>query len=582
MKNIKTLLIIAIFFASVISPISCNKKFLDYTPQGALGQNVLATKDGLTQLLTGAYGWLYGVTSDDLTSVFLGYTSHSNWLYGSGNAVDALGAYFSVTPSNTAFDAKWRADYAGISMCNQVITVAALVTNMSDDDKTNIIAQARFLRGYYYFDLKKIFNMVPWIDETTTDANQPNNTDIWPNIEADFLFAMDNLPETQADNGRVNKWAAASFLGKTYLYEQKYDDSKTVFDDVIANGVTAGGISYDLNAQFEDNFRPEKELTSPEAIFSIAMAANVGNSNIYSANFGTMLDFPINSPFGCCGNFNPTFDLANSYRTNETTGLPYLDDYNSNALKTDFGVSSDDPFEPDEGPLDPRLDWTVGRRGIPFLDWGLHPGQNWVQNTASSGVYHNLKNVYWQATQGQYHDASSWAPGTAINVRLIAFDDVLLMAAECEAQLGNLDKAEEYVNRIRNRAANPAGWLYKYKDNASPMGGFSAEPAANYVIKPYPSGNFAGSGKDYALKAIYFERKLELGMEGHRFFDLVRWGILDSTLNIIYTYLDPLSTSIATIRLTPVLDGYYPIPQSEIDLSSVNGEAVLVQNLGYK
>jgi len=561
---------------------SCQKSFLDYTPQGALGENVLTNEDGLNQLLIGAYAWLYGSTSNGGSDVFLGYTSPSNWLFGGGNAVDAFGAGFPVVSTNSMFDAKWRADYDGVSMCNQVLTVAAKVTDMSKEDKENVIAQAKFLRGYFYFDLKKIFNQVPWIDETTADYNQPNDQDIWPNIEADFKFAMDSLPETQTDDGRANKWAAAAFLAKAYLYEHKYSDAKAIFDQVIANGQTTNGLKYDLNAQFEDNFRPEKELSSPEAVFSVAMAANVGNGSIYSANNGDMLEFPTNSPFGCCGNNDPTYDLANSYRTNAATGLPYLDDYNDHALKNDLGVSSDEPFTPDQGTVDPRLDWTVGRRGIPFLDWGIEPGEKWDLGRADVGPYHDKKDIYWQATADKYHDANSWAPGSAINYRVIGFDDVLLMAAECEAQLGNLDKAEAYVNRVRNRAANPEGWLYQYKDNSNPLDGFSDVPAAHYYVKPYPPGNFTGNGKEYALKAIYFERKLELAMEGHRFFDLVRWGILDATLNTTYTYLAQYNASIAGILLTPVKNGYYPIPQSEIDISTVNGKQVLQQNPGYK
>ena len=91
---------------------------------------------------------------------------------------------------------------------------------MSDADKKPFIAQALFLRGHYYFELKKFFNMVPWINDSTTEFKQPNDKDIWPMIESDFQYAVANLPETQSQVGRVNKWAAMAYLGKVYLYEK--------------------------------------------------------------------------------------------------------------------------------------------------------------------------------------------------------------------------------------------------------------------------------------------------------------------------------------------------------------------------
>ena len=155
------------------------------------------------------------------------------------------------------------------------------------------------------------------------------------------------------------------------------------------------------------------------------------------------------------------------------------------------------------------------------------------------------------------------------------------MAAECEAQLGNLDKAEEYVNRVRDRAANKDGWVYKYNDPGAPLGGFSTIPAADYFIMAYSTGEFATNGKDYALKAIYFERKLELAMEGYRFFDLARWGIADKALNAYIEYENKITTDLLIAHFTKGKNEYYPIPQSEIDLGTVNGKSMLIQNPEY-
>lgn len=572
---------------------SCKKDFLNRPALGALSEDVVATPDGVNKLLIGAYAALDG---QNLGSSQAWSADISNWIWGSvaggeahkgSDAGDQAPinpiATWAVTPSNPMIQDKWKVTYGGIDRANAVLRVLPKVkSGLADAEKKNIEAQARFLRAHYYFELKRMYNMVPWIDETTTDFKQKNDQDIWPKIEADFKFAFDNLPQTQSDAGRANKWAAGAYLGKVYLYGKKYQEAKTILDQVIAQGKTTLGVTYDLFPKFEDNFRPENEKISPEAVFVVEMAANVGTGTINNATIGQMLNFPYgDSPFGCCGFYQPTIDLANSYRT-DANGLPYLDDYNQHPVKNDMGVlSADEPngqaFTPDAGPLDPRIDWTIGRRGIPYLDWGIHPGHKWIRDQNFSGPFAPKKNIWWHRTE-QYHDPNSWAPASAINVFVIRFADVLLMAAEADAQLGQLGDALALVNRVRNRAANPQGWVYQYVDNSDPSKGFSTTPAANYVIKPYTSF----SSKDFALKAIYFERKLELGMEGQRFFDLSRWGIAEKTLNDFFQFEGKYASDVAGGHFTAGKNEYYPIPQAEIDLTTINGEITLKQNPNYK
>jgi len=295
-----------------------------------------------------------------------------------------------------------------------------------------------------------------------------------------------------------------------------------------------------------------------------------------------MLNFPYNSPFRCCGFYQPSLDLANSFQT-DANGLPLVDTYNGTTLKNDMGVKSDAAYTPDgSAPLDPRIDWTVGRRGIPFLDWGNHPGQAWIRDQGYAGPYSPKKNMYYQATQDKYSDQHSWAPGTAINVQIIRFADVLLMAAEAEAQAGSLEKAQEYVNKVRARAAKPVSWVYTYADPTKPMGGYTTTPAGNYKIAVYPAGSFAGKGKDGALKAIYFERKIELAMEGHRFFDLSRWGIAEQTLNAYVAFESKITPDVSGGKFIKSRNEYFPIPQTQIDLSTRNGVSSLKQNPGYQ
>jgi hypothetical protein len=268
---------------------------------------------------------------------------------------------------------------------------------------------------------------------------------------------------------------------------------------------------------------------------------------------------------------------VNSYKTDPVTGLPMLDSYNSTNVTNDMRINSTDPFTPYAGTLDPRLDWTVGRRGIPYKDWGIHPGKKWIRDQDFSGPFSPKKNVWWQANKA-FYDASSWAPGTAINYSVIRFADLLLMAAEANAQLNMLPEALVQVNRVRNRAANPVGWVYTYVNPATPTAGFTTTPAANYKISPYT----AFASKDEALKAIYFERKLELAMEGHRFFDLSRWGIAESTLNAFFAFEGAITNDIKTGKFTPNKNEIFPVPQGEIDKTTIEGVPTLVQNPNYK
>lgn len=571
---------------------SCTKNFLDHTPSGSLNEEVVASKKGVANLLIGAYAALDGQQggAGDMSNLNGGdgfRVSPDNFIYGAiaggdahkgseaGDVDDILSiAGFQANASSAFFNDKWKCDFEGIKRCNTVLSTLKITKDMSDAEKTEAAAEARFLRGHYYFDLRKMFKMIPWVDEDTTSLLVKNDKEIYPNIEADFKYAMENLPANQSDVGRVNKWAAQIYLAKTFLYEKNYTDALPLFTEAINSGETSNGLKYDL-VPFQNNFDAATE-NNAESVFAIQNTANDGSGSTANANQGDMLNYPYGGPFSCCGFFQPSFDLVNSYRT-DPNGLPYLDTYNSHEVKSDMKIASSAAFTPDAGTLDPRLDWTVGRRGIPFLDWGNHPGADWVRSQTYAGPYSPKKNVWRQATQDLYYDANSWAPGTAINTLLIRFSDVLLMAAECEVQAGTLPQAEAYVNRVRNRAADPKSWVYKYKDDTKPTGGYSTTPAANYLIKPYASGAFVS--KDFANKAIQFERKLELAMEGHRFFDLVRWGTAETVMNAYFTYESGKTTDIpSSSHFTNPRSQYYPIPQRQIDLSVVNGQPTLQQN----
>ena len=619
-KNIKKV-IMAITIGLLLY--ACDDSFLDIPAQGSLSQDVLSNKQGIRAMVVGAYGALDGAVIGDTWR-----TSPDNWVYGSvagGDAHKGSAPYDQsqiytiatgqATPEMSFFDSRWRALYEGISRANAVLKTLPQVGDMTDEEKAIAAAEARFLRAHFYFELKRMFNMVPWIDENTTDFNQPNDQNIWPGIEADFQFAMDNLPATQAEIGRVNTWAAAAYLAKTFVYQQKWQQAKPLYDAIITQGVTSAGVPYDLFENFRDNFEPALESGSPEAVFVVQQVGDEGTGAQSNSNNGQRLNFPYNSPFLCCGFYQPTQDLVNSYRT-DATGLPLIDNYNDEMVTPDVDISSTEKFDPYDGELDPRLDWTVGRRGVPFLDWGPHPGTTWVRDQDAGGPYAAKKNIYWQARADEDSNVS-WSPGTAINVNIIRFADVLLMAAEVEAQLANLDEARTYLNRVRNRIANST-WVSTEHNRAFAAAVVSSEAemlalgvtaVRAWVIREDTQSTFVFLGGDSsdinnwqeyedpnyniaeyinpfgsveeALEAIYFERKLELALEGHRFFDLVRWGMAEEELNAFFDFESAIVPTIGVGAFEPGKNEYYPIPQNQINLSTVDGVSQLKQNPGY-
>jgi maltoporin len=210
----------------------------------------------------------------------------------------------------------------------------------------------------------------------------------------------------------------------------------------------------------------------------------------------------------------------------------------------------------------------VGRRGIPYLDWGLHPGKEWIRaQDGSGGPYSPKKTSIYISQTGTSTDASFWSIGAnAININLIRYADVLLWAAEAEVMStnGSLAKAQDYVNQVRARAADPDGWVHTYVDPNDPSKGFTNTQAANYKIGLYIA---IWTDPDFAMKAIRYERMLELGMEGHRFFDLVRWGIAEHDINLYLEKEKNITGYLNGAVFNPAQDLYFPIPQSEIDKS---------------
>jgi len=584
MKKYQILKRIALVSASALMlTFACNDQFLEVAPTGSLAQAQLSSKAGVEGALIGAYAQLAAKGFSRLGAA-------NNWVWGSirggeNNKGTDPGDYTAINPiqryeidaTNGDMNDSWRAKYEGIARCNAVINLASGSKELSAADKTRIIAEARFLRGFYYFELKRLWNSVPYVDEKVGYGQGiekvANTPAIWDKIEADFKHAYDNLPETHSDAGRANKWAAGSLLGKAYVYQAKWADAKSILTTVINSGKTTNGKKYGLVPKFAEIFNAEND-NNEEAIFAMQSSMNTGNTN--NANGFDDLNYPYNTgsdgPGNCCGFFQPTFSMANAYRT--VGGLPILSeqgdgtpDYNlaANAVKNDYGKNTTDAFVEDTDPLDPRIDHTIGRRGIQYLDWIEHPGANWIRSQVYAGPYSPKKYVYYKRQENSLTDGSGWTRGYAtMNFNIIRFADVLLLAAEAEIEAGSLTTALGYINQVRKRAANADGFVTK-----------GGKPEANYVINLYT----AFADKAEATKALRMERLLELATEGHRFFDLVRWGIASKTLNAYLKYESKfLVTKFGGSKYTAGKDEYLPIPQAQID---IQGAAVLKQNPGY-
>lgn len=565
----------------LVVSISCKDSFLDVPPTGSLGEIQLQSKAGVEGALIGAYAILNAKGYSRLGAP-------NNWVYGSimggeANKGTDPGDYtpinpiqrYEVDPTNGDVNDTWRPKYEGVSRSNAAIRLATASTQISANDKKSVIAQARFLRGHYYFELKKLFNNVPYIDETQDYGKGIEKIKaspaFWDKIEADFKHAYDNLPVTQSQIGRVNKWAAGSYLAKAYLFQGKFAQAKTLFDEIIANGQTSNGKKYALVPSFPQVFNAEND-NHEESVF--ALQSSMNTQNVLNSNWFDDLNYPYNTgpdgPGNCCGFFQPSFSLGNAYRTQ--AGLPLLNgSYNNsaNVLKTDYNVRSSVAFVEDAGTVDPRLDFTIGRRGIPYLDWREHPGQDWIRSQVYAGPYSPKKFVYYKRQENTLTDGSSWTRGYAtMNFNIIRFADVLLMAAEVEIEVGSMEKAREYTNLVRSRAANKASWVKEY--NAP------TQNAANYDISNYTA---AWTDKAVARSAVRMERMLELAQEGHRFFDLVRWGTAEVEIGIYLAYDSKiLVAKLGGAKFIKGKNEYLPIPQTQIDLQ---GKDVLPQNPGY-
>ena len=505
--------------------------------------------------------WNFDVRSDD---AYKGGNGTSD-----GDVFHQLEIQQGVLTTNWNLNDIWVRLYNAISRVNSAIALL----NECDDSfamKDQRMAEMRFLRGYGHFLLKRLFKNIPFVIDPSLTYEQYNelsnttysNDEGWQVIIDDVKAAFDVLPEVQAEKGRPTKAAAAAFLTKLYLYKAYHQDnaqsnavtsiSTEDLNKVIEYSDPKYYANYGLEADIHNNFRPEEMYENgKESLWAIQYSRNdgstYGNLNWSYGLIGPSID---NVTDGACDFYKPSQNLVNAFRTG-ADGLPFLDGFNERNYS----------FEDN---ADPRLFLTVGMPGLPYLfnkNFIQDETKQWSRGNGLYGYYISLKHNVDPALVGEYLiKGSYWA--SSMNRIVFRYADVILERAEAYAQLGETGKALGLVNDIRRRAAGSTQMFSDYP--------------SRYGVKIYATEYKGSFGKEDVIKIVKMERRLEMGMESERFFDLVRWGEAATVLNKYFAEEASRCTIYRDAKFTAEKDEYLPIPASQIAAS--NGH--YTQNIG--
>jgi len=489
-----------------------------------------------------------------------GGTFFNEWFIGDICADDALKGSNTLSDMGTVFDMEnfktksdnntllwyYRAQYIGIFRCNVVYEFVpkmnqALFTKEKAGFQNRVLAEASFLRAMYYFRLVRIYGGVPVVNhviKAQIDWKQPRATEsgVYNQIYSDLKFAIQYLPERNGyaatDLGRATKGAARALLIKAYMNNHDYNNAKLQGDSLVNSS------QYTLTPNYNDIFTISSE-NNPESVFEIQYVTE-GTSDVWNGMGFTR------------GNITPMMvrprwasgNMIEGWGFNRPTQELY------------------DEFEPG----DPRRDAAIY---APTLEQVAASDDN------TNNIFVYLGNRYTSRKYSMMNPDTTWIASTGqssrgeINKKEIRYADVLLMYAEaCLKQTTpDINKAKSALEQVRNRARLTAG-----RTDILPS-------FPNYTI-PLQGVGQSGTKQlqdnaDDLYLAIQHERRVELAMEGHRWFDLKRWGLLSDVMNYyrlttkpqISTYMSPFVKG---------KDELFPIPLQERDLNSP-----MPQNPGY-
>ena len=560
---------------------SCND-FLSEDPKGVIDQDKAFSR--CDAMVTSAYAmlgdcwysypfnlWPYGdLASDDCLKGGSGTTD---------TGYHAMEIWSTLTSTQGEFDELWYRLYCAISRCNRALLSLEEYgqSNIGDEKAKQRIAEVKFLRAHFYFKLITMFRQVPWIDENVTKNNlqeKTSNTEftyeqLFQKIIADFEEAYNTLPSTQSDPNRVNKIAAASYLAKCYLtlaygdgYEKTngYDHINKAYMQKVLDytDVVKNDPNYGFLEDYGDIFLPET-ANSKESIFAVQCSDYKADNTTYGrANWSNMLNGAWKM-WSCGWDFHkPSQDLVNAFKTRN--GLPEFDDYNQT---NSYPVNG----QPTAPKWDPRLFHTVAMPSFPYKyeTDNIMTKEN-SRNPDTYGYYSSLKEVP-QRSKGETYNGSWQA--FAMNDYVFRYTDVMLMRAEALIETDHLAEARIIINDIRQRAKNSVAKHISYAQDQC-------------EIALYPESYF--QDKETARKCLRWERRLEMGMESSRYFDLRRWGLASKTLNAYFAkekndsydgkrYADYLKDA----HYTADKNEFFPIPYNQ--LFYIPG--LYTQNKGY-
>ena len=558
MKTVKNNILKAVLGVAVISSpamfTSCDD-FLDLAPQGTFTEELLDSTS-IEGLLTSAYAglechffgnnesfqgpitnWIFDVRSDDA--------------YKGGGALSMEAAIHDLEVSNFTSDNvcirdKWRNNYYAIDRVHKAMR--AIEEAPDTPGAASMLGELKTLRAYFYFDLIRVFKNIAYFDETVSDPSsvspyQYSRDEIFSFIKKDLIEAYDVLPESQEDAGRFNKYVAAALMAKVSAFTADWKDVITY------SGYVIGSNKYQLYNNFLDMSKVEFD-NKYESILAIQFSvtsdrAHYNYNNILNTTYSEGNLYGQGDDF-----FLGSQNLVNAFRTDEN-GLPYL---NGNSGSGDNDNSVNVTSADYAGNVDPRLDFTVGRIGMPFR--GHTYNQNWCRAYDLYGEYSGKKGLLAPEDPNIQLGFSPWG-ASGLNFCLIRYADIVLLRAEALIETWqNPEEARQLINSVREKARRSIDSNYTPTD-LNPM-------IARYKVEDYPA---EGWEQDYARRAVRMERRLELAMEGNRWFDLVRWG---TVVDVVNNYMQNESSLRTYYKGYSITDNeiYFPVPLEEVDNSN--------------
>lgn len=560
---------------ALVGTTSCSDFLDDQKPQGVLDSDMVKDPSNVDNLVISAYAVF--TTAEDINSSFSmwNFDVRSDDAYKGGNGTSDGDVFHQleieqgVLTTNWNINDMWVRLYNCISRVNSAISVLE-TTSDSYQLKAQRLGEMKFLRAYAHFLLKRLYKNIPFIMDANLkqeDYNTLSNTEFtndegWQQIINDVEYAYSVLPVKQTDKGRPSKAAAAAFLTKAYLYKAyRQDNPKTnevttinredllkVIEYSNPDIYSAGG--FDLEPDFHNNFRPETQYENGvESIWAMQYSINDGTKyGNLNWSYGLIVPNIPGVTDGGCDFYKPSQNLVNAYRT-DADGHPFIDTFNNK----DYDLTQD---------ADPRLFLTVGLTGLPYefnSKYMMDASATWSRSNGLYGYYVTLKqNV--DPDCGYLVKGSWW--GTPMNRIVFRYADVLLERAEAYAQLNETGEAIKLVNKIRLRAKQSTGMIANYP----------SDYGVKFNISTY-NGSYS---QEDALKIVKMERRLEMGMESERFFDLVRWGEAEKVLNKYFAEETNNCSIYGDAHFTANKNEYLPIPFSQVAAS----DGHYTQNIG--